>query len=164
MPYPPIGDPDQEHGGPNQAAPIVYEHCRPNRPAPTVHSRLVGVLPHHKSQDVLYHDLRSTQEGVHYRPQRTNNPKGNLTHNHITRQFVWAMIAAMSTRTHADLIKLNQTQNQTQKTMTFQMTTLHQGLVAAHKLQTDDKQTPMFRLCEFRPPLDRQGQRQSGAP
>jgi len=74
------------------------------------------------------------------------------------------MIAAMSTRTRADLIKLNRTQNQTQKTMTFQMTTLHQGLVEAHELRTDDKQTPGFRLCEFRPPLDRMGQRQSGAP
>ena len=49
------------------------------------------------------------------------------------------MRAAMSTRTPADLMKLNRTQNQTQKTMMAQMTTLDQGLVTDHELQTDDK-------------------------
>ena len=44
----------------------------------------------------------------------------------------------MSTRAPADLMKLNQTQNQTQKTMMSRMTTLDQGLVTDHELQTDD--------------------------
>jgi len=74
------------------------------------------------------------------------------------------MRAAMSTRTPADLMKLNRTQNQTQKTMMSRMTTLDQGLVTDHELQTDDKQIPGFQLCEFRPPPDLKEQRKSGAP
>jgi len=64
---------------------------------------------------------------------------GRLTHYYKLRQFLSAMIAVMSTRIETDLIKPNQTQNQTQKTMIFQMTTLDQGLVADHELQKDDK-------------------------
>jgi len=74
------------------------------------------------------------------------------------------MRAAMSTRTPTDLIKLNQTQNQKQKTMMSRMTTLDQGLVTDPKLQTDDKQIPGFQLCEFRPPPDLKELRKSGAP
>jgi len=74
------------------------------------------------------------------------------------------MRAAMSTRTPADRMKLNRTQNQTQRTMMSRMTTLDQGLVTDHELQTDDKQIPGFQLCEFQPPLDLKEQRKSGAP
>jgi len=74
------------------------------------------------------------------------------------------MRAAMSTRTAADLMKLNRTQNQTQKTMMLQMTTLDQGLVTDQELQTDDKQRPGFQLCEFRPPPDLKEPRRLGAP
>jgi len=70
----------------------------------------------------------------------------------------------MSARTPADLMKLNRTQNQTQKTMMSRMTTLDQGLVTDHALQTDDKQIPGFQLCEFRPPPDLKERRKSGAP
>ena len=80
---------------------------------------------------------------------------GRLKHHHKLRQFVLAMIAGLSTRTRADMIKLNHTQNQTQKTMIFQMTTWHQGLVTAHELRTDDKQPAGLRRCEFPPPRDR---------
>jgi len=74
------------------------------------------------------------------------------------------MRAALSTRTAADLMKLNWTQNQTQKKMMSRMTTLDQGLVSDHELQTDDKQIPGFQLCKFRPPPDLKEQRKSGAP
>ena len=74
------------------------------------------------------------------------------------------MRAAMNTRTPADLMKLNRTQNHMQKTMISQMTTLDQGLVTDHKLQTDDKQTHGFQLCEFRIPLDPKKQCESGPP
>jgi len=70
----------------------------------------------------------------------------------------------MSTRTPADLMKLNRTQKQTQKTMMSRMTTLDQGLVTDHELQTDDKQIPGFQLCEFRPPPDLKERRKLGAP
>jgi len=70
----------------------------------------------------------------------------------------------MSTRTPADLMKLNWTQNQTQKTMMSWMTTLDQGLVTDHQLQTDDKQIPGFQLWKFRPPPDLKERRWSGAP
>ena len=69
-PYLCRGDPDQEHAGPHRAAPIVPEDWWPNQAARTVHSRQVPVLPHHKSQDVFHHDLRSTLEGVYYRQRR----------------------------------------------------------------------------------------------
>jgi len=88
MPYLLIRDSDQKHGGLNQAgpivhaesqgkqvAPIVHEHCRPNQPPPTMHRCQVRVLPHYKSQDVLYHYLQSPQEGVHKRLQRIENPR-----------------------------------------------------------------------------------------
>ena len=68
------------------------------------------------------------------------------------------MRAAISTRTPADLMKLNWTQNQTQKTMMSWMTTLDQGLVTDHELQTDDKQIPGFQ------PPDLKERRKSGAP
>ena len=74
------------------------------------------------------------------------------------------MRAAMSTRTPTDLMKLNWTQNQTQKTIMSRMTTLDQGLVTDHELETDDKQIPGFQLCEFRPPLDLKERRKSGSP
>ena len=70
----------------------------------------------------------------------------------------------MSTTNPADLMKLNRTQNQTQKTMMSPVTTLDQGLVTDHELQTDDKQIPWFQLCEFRPPRDLKDRRMSGAP
>jgi len=70
----------------------------------------------------------------------------------------------MSTRNPADLMKLNEIQNQTHKTMMSRMTTLDQGLVTDHKLQTDDKQIPGFQLCEFRPPPDLKKRRKLGAP
>ena len=70
----------------------------------------------------------------------------------------------MSTRTPADLMKLNQTQNQMQKTMMFRITTLNQGLVTNHELQTEDKQIPEFQRCEFRPPPDLKERRKLGAP
>ena len=60
----------------------------------------------------------------------------------------------MSIRTPTDLMKLNQIQSQTQKTMMSRMTALDQGLVTRHELPTDDKQTPGFQLSESRPPLD----------
>jgi len=59
------------------------------------------------------------------------------------------MRAAMSTRTPADLMKLNRTQNQTQKTMMSWMTILEHGLITDHELQGDDQQIPGFQLCEF---------------
>ena len=74
------------------------------------------------------------------------------------------MRAAMSTRTPADLMKLNLTQNLTEKTIMSLMTTLDQGLVTDHELQTDDKQIPGFQLCEFRPPPDLKERSKSGAP
>jgi len=85
-PYRWIGnqDQDQEHSGREQAAPIAYEQCRPNRAAPTVHTRQGLVLHHHKAPGALYHDLQSDIEGVYYRPWRIPN----LTHNHKLRQFV----------------------------------------------------------------------------
>ena len=61
-------------------------------------------------------------------------------------------------------MKLNRTQNQTQKTMMSRMTTVDQGLVTDQELQTDDKQIPGFQLCEFRPPPDLKEQPKSGAP
>ena len=70
----------------------------------------------------------------------------------------------MSTRTPADLMKPNWTQNQRQKTMMSGMMTLDQGLVTDHELQTDDKQMPGFQLCEFRPPPDLKERPKSGAP
>jgi len=70
----------------------------------------------------------------------------------------------MSTRTPADLLKLNQTQNRMQKTNMSRMTRLDQGLVTEHELQTDDKQIPAFQLCEFRPPPDLKELRKSVAP
>ena len=70
----------------------------------------------------------------------------------------------MRTRTPADLMKLNRTQNQTQKTMMSRMTILDEGLVTDHELQTDDKQIPGFQLCEFGPPPDLQERCKSGAP
>jgi len=73
------------------------------------------------------------------------------------------MIAAMSTRTRADMIQLNQRQNQMQRTMLLQMT-LHQGIVSTHELGKEDEQRAGFRLCEFPPPPDRGEPRQSGAP
>jgi len=73
------------------------------------------------------------------------------------------MRAAMSTRTPADLIKLNGTHNQTEKTMMSRMTTVDQGLVTDHELQTDHKQIPGFQLCEFPPPPDLKERRKSGA-
>jgi len=69
----------------------------------------------------------------------------------------------MSTRTPADLMKLNQTQNQTQKTMIAWMKTLDQGLVTDHQLQTD-KQIPGFPLCEFLLPPDLQQHGKLGEP
>jgi len=74
------------------------------------------------------------------------------------------MRAAMSTRTPSDLMKLNRTQNQTQKTIMSRMTTLDQALVPDHELQTDDKQIPGFQLRKFRPPPDLKERRKSGAP
>jgi len=74
------------------------------------------------------------------------------------------MRAAMSTRTPADLMKLNLTQTQMQKTMIFRITTLNQGLVTDHELQTEAKQIHEFQLCEFRPPPDHKERRKSGAP
>ena len=74
------------------------------------------------------------------------------------------MRPAMSTRTPADLMKLNRTQNQMQKTMMCRITRLDQGLVTDHQLQTDDKQIPGFQLCEFQPPPDLKERRKSGAP
>ena len=76
-----IGDVDLEHGEPNQAAPIVHKHCWPNWPGPTVHSREFRVLPHHKSEDIVCHDVPSAQEGVDDGTRRIQNPRGNLTHN-----------------------------------------------------------------------------------
>ena len=38
------------------------------------------------------------------------------------------------------------------------------GTRRAHELRKDDKQKSKFRLCEFPPPPDRRGQRQSGEP
>jgi len=70
----------------------------------------------------------------------------------------------MSTRTPADVLKLNRTKNQTQKKMMSWMTTLDQGLVTDHELQTDDKQIPGFQLCEFRPPADLKEGPKSRAP
>ena len=70
----------------------------------------------------------------------------------------------MSTKTPADLMKLNATENQTQKTMMSRMMTLDQGLVTDHKLQTDDKQIPRFQLCEFQPPPDLKERHYSAAP
>jgi len=70
----------------------------------------------------------------------------------------------MSTRTPADLMKLNGTRNQRQKTVMSRMTTLDQCLVTDHELQTDAKQIPWFQLCEFRPPPDLKERRKSGAP
>ena len=49
----------------------------------------------------------------------------------------------MSTRTPADLMKLNRTQNKTQKTMMSRMMTLDQGLVTDHELQTEDKENTL---------------------
>ena len=70
----------------------------------------------------------------------------------------------MSTRTPADLMKLNRIQNQTQKTMMSWMTTLDEGLVTDHELQPDDKQIPHVSLCEFRPPPDLKERRKLSAP
>jgi len=124
----------------------------------------VRVLPHDESQDIFHHDLRGTLKGAHYRQPRILNIWVRQRHHHKLRQFILAMIAAMSTRTRADLIKPNQTQNQTQKSMIVQMTTLHQGLVGAHEVRKEDKERTVFRLCEFPPPPDRRGPCQSGAP
>jgi len=119
----------------------------------------VRVLPHHESQDIFHHDPRGTLKGAHYRQRGILNIWVRLRHHHKLRQFILAMIAAMSTRTRADLIKLNQTQTQTQKTMIVQMTTLHQGLVGAYEVRKEDKKRTVFRLCKFPPPPDRRGER-----
>ena len=70
----------------------------------------------------------------------------------------------MRTRTPAYLMKLNRTQKQTQKTIMSRMTTLDQGLVTDHELQTGDKQIPGFQQCECRPAPDLKERRKSGAP
>jgi len=156
-PYLWIGNRDQERGGPNRAARIVQEHWRPNQVALTVHSGQVGVLPHHKSQDVFYHNLRSALEGVHYRQRRILNIWRRLMHHYKLRQFGLGMIVAISTRTRADLIKLNKTENQMQKKMIFEMTTLYQGLVGDHELRKDNKQRAGFPQWEFPLPPDHRG-------
>ena len=74
------------------------------------------------------------------------------------------MRATMSTRTPTDLMKLNRTQNQTQKTMMSRMPTLDPGLVTDHELQTDDKQIPGLQMCDFRPHMDLKEWRKSDAP
>jgi len=48
--------------------------------------------------------------------------------------------------------------------MMSRMTTLDQGLVTNHELQTDDQQIPGFQLCEFQLPPDLKERRKSGAP